>query len=255
MSLLELQLGGLLVVFSRVAGLFVFAPLLASVTVPMRIRAILAVTMSLIIWLGLPGNLRLVEVPDVITAGYIVFTETTLGTIIGLIALMPVVAVQLGSAVFGQQMGFGLTAVYNPALETDSDVLGELMLYLALGVFLSFGGLERLFLIIAGSFKTIGPGGFLLSAAPLSLVVGILTAGTELAIRIALPVLCLILVETIASAFVSKTMPQLSVMSLGFGLKVILGIMALTGALISIQQIIGEHIADTFNRLTVWLSL
>jgi hypothetical protein len=44
-------------------------------------------------------------------------------------------------------------------------------------------------------------------------------------------------------------------MSLGFGLKVILGIMALTGALISIQQIIGEHIADTFNRLTVWLSL
>ena len=255
MNELELQLGGLLLVFSRVAGLFLFAPILASVTVPMRVRAMLGITFALIIWLSLPRSQQLVEMPDVISAGWMVMMETSMGMIIGLIALLPVIAVQLGSALFGQQMGFGLAAVYNPALETESDVLGELMLYVALGVFLSFGGLEKVFLAVAMSFATTPPGTFSLSAAPLALVQTIVTAGTELAFRIALPVLCVLTIETLSTAFITKTMPQLNVMSLGYGAKIMMGIVALIGSLVAVQSVVGDHIRETFDQLALWLSL
>lgn len=255
MKELELQLGGLLLVFSRVAGLFLFAPILASVTVPMRVRAMLGITFALIIWLSLPREMQLAEMPDVFTAGWLVLVETAMGMIIGLIALLPVIAVQLGSALFGQQMGFGLAAVYNPALETESDVLGEMMLYLALGVFLSFGGIEKVFLAVAMSFVATPPGTFSLSAAPLLLVQTVITAGTELALRIALPVLCVLGIETLATAFITKTMPQLNVMSLGYGIKIMMGIVALIGSLIAVQSVLGDHLRETFDQLTLWLSL
>lgn len=254
MELLELQLGGLLMVFSRMAGLFIFAPVLASVSVPMKVRALLCCGISLIVWLGMPPHLQLLAVPDVITAAYLIFTESTLGMIIGFIAMLPVVAVQLGSAVFGQQMGFGLAAVYNPALETESDVLGELMLYLAIGVFLAFGGLEHTFLAVANSFVAIPPGGFSLSRAPLTLVQGILNAGFALALRIAMPVLVLLLIETLASSLISKTMPQLNVMSLGFANKIILGMIALIGSLVAVHEILGLHLQEVWRGLLTWLS-
>ncbi|MCA3004338.1 MAG: flagellar biosynthetic protein FliR [Planctomycetaceae bacterium] len=233
-----------LLVLFRLSGLFIFAPLLASMTIPTRVKILFAFSLTLCVYPTLPAGPAVSLPTDVFGLGFVVMTEVALGVIIGLLAMLPVVAVQLGAALMGQQMGFGLVTVYNPAMESDSDLLGELMLYVALGVFMALGGLEAMFVAVAESFAKVAPGGFAVGMAPLDLVAGVVSAGTELALRVSSPVLAIILLETVASGFLTRTMPQMNLMSIGFALKIGLGLLALVGGLTAMQHAVDQHIGE-----------
>ena len=124
-----------------------------------------------------------------------------------------------------------------------------------MAIFILFGGLEVLFLAVAKSFTAVPVGGFSWTehASPaLKIITGLLTSGMELALRVSTPVLGIILVETLASGMVMKTMPQMNIMSIGFGLKVILGFGALILALHTIDEAVGGHIAEGARYLFAW---
>lgn len=248
-----------LLVFLRLSGLFVFAPILASTAIPGKARVLLACSLTLALYpllradsLAGPRVVAQLVDADVFTFVWVAVMEVALGTIIGFIAMLPVVAVQLAAVIMGQQMGMSLAAIYNPALETESDLLGELLMYLALGAFIMMGGLEALFTCLAASFHRAPLGGVQPSAMPLQLVVGAVSSGFELAIRLTTPLMALILIETVASAMVMKTMPQLNIMSLGFGLKIVLGLLALIVGLVAVEAAISDHIGDVLRALWAW---
>ena len=49
---------------------------------------------------------------------------------------------QIGGLLMGQQMGLGFARLYNPSLEDDADVLGQVLFFMALAGFLLVGGHE-----------------------------------------------------------------------------------------------------------------
>jgi len=238
----------------RLSGLFVFAPVLASLIIPGKVKALLVFMLAALIYPTLPASsIPAVEL-DVVSLAVAVTGEVIIGLFIGLLALMPVLAVQLGAAVMGQQMGFGMAAVYNPALETESDVIGELMLYIALGLFVGLGGFELLFNAVATSFLSVPLGGFSANTLSKDLFIGVLTSGFDLALRVATPVLAIIFIETIASGFITKTMPQLNVMSLGFGIKVMLGLIAMIAGLAAMHEAMRGHMLEVSEQIMQWAS-
>ncbi|CAN5863495.1 flagellar biosynthetic protein FliR [soil metagenome] len=259
MNALLPHLAPFLLVLLRISGLFVFAPVLSSGMIPGKVKILLAALFALIIYIALPQATVLgasttfaVDRLEVFTFASAALLEVLLGAVVGLVALMPLLAVQLASAVLGQQMGFGLASVYNPALDTEGDPLGELFLQLAVGSFIFMGGLDALFGIIARSFISIAPGAASTAAMPAHLVVGAVSSGLELALRVAAPVLGILLIETIATSFIMKTMPSLNIMSIGYGLKIILGFCAIILSLKAIEFVIAGHIETTMRALMLW---
>ncbi len=241
-----------LLVLFRISGLFVFSPILSSTILPVRLRGLLAVAFTMAIYPTLIGKLNAPVSMDLFSLAPAVFCETLIGMAMGLMASLPMYAVQLGGLIMGQQAGMALGQVYNPALDVETDTLGQFLQYGGLVLFVGMGGLEMLFLGLAHTFANVPLATCSISFAPLELMTGLVASGFELALRVSAPVLCIILVETIASALIAKTIPQINVQSLGFSVKVIITLLALAASISGVMHVTGQDMSHTMNLVLNW---
>ncbi len=246
------HLAPFLLVAFRLAGLFIFTPVLANKLLPRQFRALLVVMLAVALYPMLPSGVQIA--PELGLAGLapMVVRELLIGLIIGFIASLPIHALDLAGYLISHQMGLGLARVYNPELEADTDITGQLVMYLGLGAFVAVGGLEVVFLCLAGTFRNVPIGGAGVEQVPLDMIVGLLTSGFELAVRVAAPVLCIIFLLMIAMGFVSKTMPQINIMSVGFTIKILFGLGMLAASLGAMQHATGDEIQRVLRLATGW---
>lgn len=243
---------GFVAVLCRLGGLFIFAPALGSTSIPMQIKAMVALVMAAAVYPLVSGSAVGINAATLPELGWIVFTESLIGLTIGILATLPLVGLQVGGALMGHQMGLAAAQVFNPTLDTEADTMGQLMLFVGLVVFLSIGGLEAMHLAVAHSFDRIPIGGFNAGRAPLALVVGSLQSAFELAFRVGAPVFCIMLVESIGTGFLMKTVPQLNILSFGFPLKILLGIFTLIAALGAVSVAGGEEVERMTRIFLEW---
>lgn len=247
-----------LLVLFRLGGLMIFAPILGSPMIPVRARVMVSLVFAVALYPTVAArgvNPGLLAELDLLTLGPLVAAETAIGLTIGLIAALPMYAVQLGGQVIGQQVGMGLAAIYNPALDTESDVVGQLLMFVALAIFAGIGGLEMMFIAVAETFARIPPGGAiagLSAASTVGLLIELVGSGFEIALRVSAPVLCIILIEMIATGFLMKTLPQLNLMSIGFAAKVILALLVLVWGIGAVGESIGHDVMETCAAVLRW---
>lgn len=238
----------------RMLGLFIVSPGLGGGSIPTPVKILLAFAMTLVIYptINLEAN-----VPfrfDLLALAPICVTEILIGYTIGMIASMPMMAVQMGGLIMGQQMGLGLANFYNPTIDTEGDIIGQVLFYVALGVFLALGGFDILVYSVVASFDRVAIGGFLLSQTPLETMIAVVHSGFELAIRVAMPVLCVLFIETVAVGFIMKTVPQLNVLSFGFPIRILAGISAVYFSLSFLSETISSDVTDAMDRVVGWVA-
>jgi len=239
-----------LLVGFRVLGVFMFAPLVSSTAIPAKVKLFMAGCFTLAVAPTVP--VTGVPMESVFELAIAVAAEAGTGVCIGLLAAAPLWVLQLSGLLMSMQVGLAMAPVFNPAMDTETDVFGELMLYLAIAVFLAIGGLNMVFLALAASFAHVPLGGFSLTDAPLDLLVGLITSGFELSLRIAAPVIGILMVETVASGVIMKSLPQINVMTVGFAIKILLGIGALALSLAVVQDAIADELNHASNLLLRW---
>ncbi len=245
------HVGPFLIVLSRITGLFIFAPVLGSEIIPARIKALLALALASASYAALSIPLTAhgaIPLPaTVFDLAPLMAMELFIGLTIGFLAALPMLATELGGLIVGQQLGLGFARVYNPAMESDADVVGQMLFYLAMVVFIALGGIDLMFSILLNTFVNVPPGGFAATGDLLALIAGLLTSAYELAIRIAAPVLCLIFLETFALGFMNKTAPAFNILSLGFPIRIILGTVALIAALGPIHEGVIDSVREALD--------
>lgn len=251
-QLFEANLAPALLTATRLGGLFIFAPLLSSVMVPTQARVLLALMMTVAIFPHTPPPAPGVAELNLYSLGAAIAGEVFLGMTLGLLASMPLYAMQLAGMVTGQQMGLGLGVIYNPAIDAESDAVGQLLLFLAIGIYLSLGGMEAIFGALASSFDRIPAGAAPLSQPPLDLLIALTTSGFDLALRVSAPVLCILLIETAAMGFVMKTVPQLNILSVGFPIKILLGLAVLSLGVWHIGGAVRDEIMHAGGAALEW---
>ncbi|MGP1346411.1 MAG: flagellar biosynthetic protein FliR [Phycisphaerales bacterium] len=242
------------VVLSRIAGLFLFAPLLSSSAIPLQIKILLVLAFAVSVYptVGFAGMayVRL----DLYSLAPLMASEMLIGAVIGLLAALPLHAVQLGGLLVGQQIGLGMAQVVNPAMDIEGDNLGQMLFLMTLALFMGMGGIEVLFGGVVHTFAAVGPGGLALSEAPLHLVLGLLASGFDLALRLAMPVLAIIFAENAVMGFVMKTMPTLNIMSFGFPIRIILGLFVLVVALGVMYGHMFEEVDFSLATIERWVA-
>ncbi|HZW09573.1 MAG TPA: flagellar biosynthetic protein FliR [Phycisphaerales bacterium] len=241
-----------ILVATRMLGLFVFAPILSSVSVPGHAKALLAFMLAAAVYPSIPAHFAGARA-DLFGLLPLLVSETLIGVCVGLIGAVPVMMLQLGGQVAGFQMGLSMASVYNPEFDTQSDVLGETLFYLGFAVFLSVGGLEAMYAALLGTFERVPLGGMAVASVPLESYVGLAGSGFEMALRVSAPASAIVFLIMVAMGFVMKTMPQINVMSVGFAVKIVAGILATALALQVIHNVAAEEAARVLDLLARWV--
>jgi len=219
-SLIDL-LTGPLVVGARVSGLMVFAPFFGNSAIPVRIKAILAIAITAVlypVYSTRVGVITLTQWPGVVTR------ELVLGLAIGLAANFVFEAAQMAGQVLGVQMGYSLVNILDPQTQVDTTVVSLFHQFVAFLLFLQLDVHHWILRGIARSFEYLSPGAVNLSrgltAELLHGVAGVLGTG----LQIAAPVLAATLVADVILGFLGKASPQMPLILLGPALKSMLGV-------------------------------
>lgn len=242
---------GFALVFVRVAGLMLMAPLFGSARVPRRFKLLMALVMALPMFAGAGG----VSVPPATTSiGTLVVGlagELLLGLCLGLTVALVFIAAQWSGEMVGQQIGFNLAANFDPQFGGGGSLVGDLGFMLSTAIFLLIGGHRELVIGVHETLVTLPPLSFVISADLFESLLDLLTAATRLALRMSAPMFVTMIIVDVAMGCISRTVPQLNVMSAGMAVRMVLGMGVLVIGIGTtthvIQDAIGTAIAQFFD--------
>lgn len=252
-----------LLVLFRLAGIFAFTPLFSARTIPAVVKVLLAVGMSFCVFplLLAGGKTESPVVGSILDSGLSLATvvpavaaELLIGAVIGFCATLPLIGMQLGGRIASQQMGLGLAEVFSPG-EEQSGITSRFFYLLGLALFLILGGHRVLLLVLVGSFEHVPLGGSIMGDDSIRLLVGLLSSAFELALHVAAPLLCLIFLETVAMGFIARTVPQLNILSIGFAVRIVIGVATLIGAVGVLSVAFIDVMQQTLSRLALFFGL
>ena len=240
----------LLVIF-RIGGLMIYGPVFGSRVIPVRVKVFLSFIIGLAVFRIIDTE-HLQQVPlelNLWSLAPMVAMELLIGLIIGFLGSLPLVSLQIGGLIMGQQMGLGLARSFNPVINDQANVVGQLLFLMALAGLVLIGGHEAMVLAVLNSFRHIPLGTFRLDPEFAAVLTGLLTASLEVALRVAAPLLALIFLQTLAMGFVAKTVPQLNILSLGFPLRILGGLLIVTLGLVVIDDVVMEMVDEVLQLI------
>lgn len=255
---LEFHLPYWLLAFFRLLGLFVLTPILSHHAFPRQIKILLALALSWVVYPALIASGALDHTADQTEAMLDVSLWTALlgignelinGMLFGYAIIIPLAAIQLGGHVIDQQLGLGLAQVYNPDFDGQAGISEQFLYIMTVTIFVMYGGLNVVFSLLCQSFHVIGLGQSVPVHDFMRFFIELMTLMMEVGLRVAAPLLCLIMLETVAMGFVARTMPQLNILSIGFALRILLGVALLISMVESTGLIFVEELSKSFGLL------
>lgn len=217
-------------VLSRIAGLIMFQPVIGGHAIPMRVRALFVASLALLVT-------PLLHAPAHLPSNYAALAvamaaELLLGALIGLIVRMVFLGVQLGGQLIAQESGMAFGQIADPSTGMPQSIVSSLYLQIAGVVFLILGGHRALICITLDSFQSIpllGANGLFARGVPVLL--DAFTLGSEIALRVGAPVVLTLFLVNVALGFISRTVPQLNIIMIGFSLKGMVAFLLMSVAL------------------------
>jgi flagellar biosynthetic protein FliR len=231
--LLALEAFSYLLVFSRVGAAVMLAPGIGEAFVPARIRLLIALTVTIVIYPVVAPILP--ETPAVFAGVFLLLLgEITIGVFIGSIARILATALFTTGTIIAFLTGFANAILFNPMIR-DQGAMTAVFLSL-LGTLLIFiTDLHHLlFAALMDSYTMFVPG----VGVPLddfSEAIGRLVAGSFLlGVQLAAPFIIVIMLFYISLGLLARLMPQFQVFFVGLPLQIMLG---LTILIVSVSAI------------------
>jgi len=238
-----------LLVLARVGGFVAFLPLPGFRNAPESIRAALAVMLTLALfpsWPSLENTL-----PSISQLTLWCFSEAGFGLAVGLSVSLLTEGFQLGAQVLGMQAGYGYATSIDPTSQADSGVL-QILTMLMTGLLLFSLGIDReLLRLLGASFTRFPAGTWAPTAASLDTLVRLGGDMFAIGLRMAMPVIALLLLIDLSLALIGRMQQQLQLLSLAFPLKMLAAVAtlaALTPLLAKLFSASAQHTMDTLWR-------
>ncbi len=246
----------MVLVLTRISGIFVFAPMLSSAAVPRQVRFYLAAALAVAVYPAIDTSHAMGMSMSLWGLLPLMAREIAIGAVVGLIAAIPLLALELSGVVMGQQLGLSIAAVLNPSLDIPGDNLGQLLFVGATLMYLAMGGMELVFGSLVATFASMPVGhtmaGEALGPATFGLIVSLLDSGFSMAMRVAMPVVVIIFIETVVVGFIMRTVPSLNVLSFGFPVRILLGVAVLAGSITFVATAMRDEFLFVFQALHQW---
>lgn len=211
------QLTAILLVGLRIAPALAFGGPFAMLRIPVTVRVLLSLSLALWLVAGRPE-----ATTARVMAGYplpgLAAGELFVGLAVALSLQLAYAAILWAGRIIDVQAGFGLAMIADPTTQAQMPLVGTVFAYAAAIVFFATDGAHDLLALWAATldFMPMGHGFYTGDArALLGLVAGLFAMGVGL---VGLILLVLFLLD-LSIAFMSRTLPQMNVLLLGFQVK------------------------------------
>lgn len=265
-----------LLVLIRVTCLMMVAPILGHRTVPFKLRLILAVFVTIAVFPLVPkngfdspvstmdvsifdGDANSQDVNTVLRAAFeqlspMILTEMTIGFALGLGVSILVLACRTVGAIISQMAGLQWPSQYEASTGESMSAVSQLFGLIAMAVFVMMNGPEMMIAAIIESYFQLPLGLKLESRQVIELTVEVLQQSLLLTLRGVGPAVAAMIISTLTIGFVSRTYPQLNLLSLSVGLNqiILLALMLFTvgGAIWIVMGDIPGLLQFIFAKLT-----
>ena len=227
LSLIQI-FGAMLTIGVRLTGMMLFAPFFGSVAIPPRVKAMLVIALTALLYPAVSAHIPAVTISQ---WPMIVFGELMVGIALGIATNIVFDGVQMAGSILSVQMGYSLVNILDPQTRVESTVVAQFHQTIAMLIFLRLEVHLWILRALAHSFDYLPPSSGHFAAG---FAVAVMQAGASvfaIGIQIAAPVLSATLLSDIALGLLGKASPQLPLMLLGPAIKSILGLVILTSAL------------------------
>lgn len=220
----------LALILARVSAFLALAPVLGGRALPKLIKVSLALTLSSF-WFVSSGAAQTQAVFAINQSPWLglvlaIAREALIGGVLGYVFGLFLVPFRVAGAYIAQEMGLTLGSITDPSQSQPSTVLGEFF-ELAGTLLLLSQDVHHLFLaVLHKTFATQPLGGSFLPV-PVSAQLQALASATEWGLLLAAPVGCCLFLTSLLLALLSRAAPQLNLMSAGFALRLLAGLVAL----------------------------
>jgi len=212
----------------RVSGMIIVAPL-GYTQAPNRVKAALVLLLTLAAH-GELGAHAVIDGPLEVLA-FRAAGELTLGVAIGFVPRLVVAAVEIAGEQIGPMMGLGVAQIFDPSAHGSQNVITSIVRNLAvlLGCLV---GLHRVLIgAVIGSFRVVPAGAIRGTENLTELILSLSASAIVTGVKLAIPLIAVLLVTQVALAFVSRAAPAMQVFSIGFAVTLAVGALVLMATL------------------------
>jgi len=201
----------------RIAPLFAFSPPFTLVQVPATVRLILSI--GLAGWLAASSpHAAAGQIGAGANLPALAFGELLLGISLALPLQLAFAALMTAGRAIDIQAGYGLAVLVDPATRAQMPLVGSLFAYAAGAIFFAIGGGSDLLAAFALSLEH-APLGSAMTGRDPGILIEFMGAAMILATGLAGIIFLLLFLLDLAIAFMSRTLPQMNVLLLGFQVK------------------------------------
>jgi len=240
---------GFVLVLARVGGAFIFVPLPGINASPAMARVVLAVSFTLALFPRWPqANLAAPYIGGMVVA---MIAELALGLTIGVAVAVLNEAFLMASQIIGLQAGYAYASTVDPTTQADSGILVVFAQLIGGLLFFALGLHREVIRAFARSLDAFPPGSFVLTPAGAEKIVKLGSGMFSVGLRLAMPVLALLLLVDVAMALLGKLNQQLQLLILAFPVKMMATIVLLASMAVLFPRVYRGYAEQVLARVAV----
>lgn len=234
-----------MLVLMRISGLMITAPVFASTMIPIRIRVAFVFVLSAMLF---PVISKFAPQDMTIATALVgAFSELMIGIGIGLSISIFMMGAEVAGRMIAQQAGLGIGQVIDPTQNTQTSIVGQVYTISLTMLFLMVGGHRATVAALVDTYQIIPICSYQMDDTFVLLLIEMLTSAFMFGIRIAGPVVIALFLTGVSLGVISRTMPQLNILTVGFTLRALIALAVAGISLSACQEIFLDGIWDTFE--------
>lgn len=234
------QLGGIwiiaLLVFSRTIAFTSVAPLIGNKSLPGLVKIGFAIILTLIL---IPN----LEIPHEYPKGfyfiYLIIMNVFIGMFFGWLSGLVLEIGRTVGEMLDMQMGLNAATIFDPSTQTQTTIVGKFFDYIALILFISIGGMEK---VIEGFQKSFDSFPIVIYELSFSLekVLNATVSVIGISFLIATPFIIVLLTIDLILGLMSRAAPQINAFQVSFSIKPAIGLLLLLILLPALLQVLAS---------------
>jgi flagellar biosynthetic protein FliR len=215
-----------ILVFARVAGLFLAGPVIGESFAPIEVKVLLSMAVTAII---APLAQAHHPAPLALDALFVVLLlkETMVGVSLGFIISLYVQGVRFGGDLLNRHAGFSAAENFDPQTLATTSPLGDIMMYLVMLLFFASNGHHFFFAALVRSYEIVPGGDWRLTSGYMGALAHGMNDLSTIAVTLSFPVLTAIMAITFAEGVITRAVPQINIMHISFTVKIMVSLLVL----------------------------
>lgn len=215
-----------ILVFCRLTSFIVYVPAFFPSGTPQRVKVGLSLILTFIFVPLI--NISTITVNSSGVFIVLIAKEILIGLTLGFITTLCFSAAQMAGQLLDFHVSFSMASLYDPISNENVTILGRVFYWMCLMVFLLIDGHHIVINSLVESFQLVNIGGLDLKPELAVYMIQVIIEFFTIGIKIAIPIILIIIITDFTLGLVARVMPQLNIMMLGMPIKILIGLSCFT---------------------------